>query len=41
MIDPMLKAMNEIATTLALADDLVSVCYGEKQLEKLLTCLEE
>jgi len=36
----MLRAMNEVCTTMALADDLVSVCYGEYELFKLLKTLE-
>ena len=36
----MLRALNEICPTLALADDLVSICYGEVQLNKFLTTLK-
>ena len=40
MIDPMVQTLNDIAPTLALADDLVSVCYNEGQLYHLICTLE-
>jgi len=40
MMDPMLRALNEVCPTLALADDLVSICRGEDQLRELLRSLE-
>ena len=41
MIDPMLRALNQVCPTLALADDLVGVCHGEVELNKFLTVLKQ
>ena len=39
MIDPMLRRLNELCPTLALADDLVCIAKGNDKLDKLLRLL--
>jgi len=41
MIDPMLRALNAVCPTLALADDLVCFCRGEDTLRELIHTLEK